>query len=49
MGRSLKNNIARMTGQMTGLDKKLLKIKHSWDDVNKLLESTDKRKKPGKK
>ncbi len=39
-----KRSLARMTGNYRTLDKKVLSMKKSWDDVSKLLEGTGKGK-----
>lgn len=35
-----KRSLSRMTGNYRTLDKKVLSMKKSWDDVSKLLEGT---------
>lgn len=44
MKKTWKQKIARTTGNYRNLDKKVLKIKGSWDEVEKLLNSSKKKK-----
>jgi len=40
-----KYKVAKMTGANRSIDKKILKIKTSWDEVSAILNSSAKRKK----
>ncbi len=46
---SVKQRIAKVTGSHMEIDKKFMDMKKSWDEVDKLLESTSKKNKKGKK
>lgn len=42
---SVKQRIAKVTGSHMEIDKKFMDMKKSWDEVDKLLESTSKKNK----
>lgn len=45
MKRSWKSKVARATGNNHKLDKKILKLKSSWDEVEGILNNSVKKKK----
>jgi len=45
MKKTWKSKVAKATGNYQKLDKKMLKMKKSWDEVEGILNSVGKRKK----
>ncbi len=45
MKNNWKSKIARATGSNRNLDKKIMKMKSSWDEVEKMLNTATKKKK----
>ncbi len=45
MGKSIKSSIARSLSGNMSLNKKSIQLKHSWDDVEKILGSVGSKKK----
>lgn len=48
MNRTWKQKIAKATGSYRNLDKRALRMKSSWDEVEKLLNMSVKKKSKGK-
>lgn len=45
MKKNWKKKISRITGNMRGLDRKILQLKSSWDEVEDILNKSVKKKK----
>jgi hypothetical protein len=45
MKKNWKSKIAKVTGNNRNLDKKVMRIKASWDEVEKILNTATKKKK----
>lgn len=49
MKRNWKYKLARLTGYNYKLNKKIMRLKHSWDEVEAILNQTSKKSKKKKK
>lgn len=49
MGKSWKSQIAKITGRNQSLDRKFMRLKASWDEVEGILNKAVKKKKKQKK